>query len=120
MVKKFGYERLAIWQRGMELVEEVYAATKDFPQDERFGLTAQLRRSAVSIPANIAEGYGRGTKPLLAQFVRISIGSTYELRTELEIAVRTRIATREQLNRAIALSVELSRMLDGFMRSIGS
>ncbi len=117
---EFGYEKLGVWQKGMDLVTEIYRVTENFPSDERFGLTTQLRRSATSIPSNIAEGFGRGTKPQLANFARISLGSVYELRTELEIAIRTGIAAREELDTAVDLSVELSRMLDGFIRSIAS
>jgi four helix bundle protein len=118
-VEDFGYEKLGVWQKGMELVSEIYEITRNFPNEERFGLTSQLRRSSVSIPANIAEGFGRRSKAHLANFAKISLGSTYEVRTELEVAIRTGIATREQVEVAIKLSVELSRMLDGFIRSIG-
>jgi len=117
---RFGYEKLGVWQKGMDLVSEIYKVTTNFPPDERFGLTTQLRRSAVSIPSNIAEGFGRGSNPQLANFERISLGSLYELRTELEIASRTGIAKREELVTAVNLSVELSRMLDGFIRSFAA
>jgi len=119
-VGDFGYEKLGVWRKGMDLVSEIYHLTSKFPPDERFGLTAQLRRAAISIPSNIAEGYGRDSKPHLANFARVSLGSVYELRTELEIAIRTGIATREEMVTAVDLSVELSRMLDGFIRSIVS
>jgi len=119
-VGDFGYEKLGVWQKGMDLVSEIYLLTRQFPPDERFGITAQLRRAAVSVPANIAEGFGRGSQPQLANFARISLGSVYELRTELEIAIRTEIATREQVETAVNLSTELSRMLDGFIRTVAS
>ncbi len=119
-MNEFGYEKLGVWQKGMDLVSEIYQVTSRFPPEERFGLTAQLRRAAVSIPANIAEGFGRGSKPHLANFAKMSLGSVYELRTELEIAIRTGIAKREELVTAVNLSVELSRMLDGFIRSLAT
>ncbi|AIE87864.1 hypothetical protein OP10G_4496 [Fimbriimonas ginsengisoli Gsoil 348] len=102
----------------MDLVEAVYRVTRRFPRDEQFGLTSQLRRSAVSIPANIAEGYGRGSKASLANFCRIAQGSLFELRTELEVALRTEVASAEELKPLQGMAVELSRMLDGFIRSL--
>jgi len=115
---EFGYERLTVWQKGMDLVESVYLVTRDFPREEVFGLTSQLRRAAVSIPANIAEGYGRKSKVSFAHFARISQGSLYELRTELQIAKRTGIAPVAQIDPLLTNSVELSRILDGFIRSL--
>jgi four helix bundle protein len=115
---EFGYEKLDVWKYGMDLVTEIYRVTKSFPSDERFGLTSQLRRASISIPANIAEGYGRGTKPAFANFARIAQGSLFELRTELEAAARIEAATREELSHAIGLAGRLSRMLDGFVRSL--
>jgi four helix bundle protein len=117
---EFAYEKLGVWQKGMDLVTEICLLTKQFPSDERYGITAQLRRAAVSIPANLAEGFGRGTQPQLANFARISLESVFELWTELEIAVRTEIATKEQVEKAVGLSSELSRMLDGFIRTVAS
>ncbi|MGV3617149.1 MAG: four helix bundle protein [Fimbriimonas sp.] len=104
----------------MDLVAEVYRVTKCFPAEERFGLTSQLRRASVSIPANIAEGYGRASKPAFANFARIVQGSLYELRTELEVAIRVGVASREALADSITLAGRLSRMLDGFVRSLES
>jgi four helix bundle protein len=117
---EFGYEKLDIWKTGMDLVTEVYRVTKEFPAEERFGLTSQLRRASVSVPANIAEGYGRGSKPAFANFARIAQGSLFELRTELEVAVRIEAASPEALRPLIEQATKLSRMLDGFIRSLGS
>jgi hypothetical protein len=74
-----GYRDLAVWQRGMDLAAETYALTKVFPRDELFGLTSQARRAAASIPANIAEGWGRQTRPAYANHLRIAQGSLKEL-----------------------------------------
>jgi four helix bundle protein len=104
----------------MDLVVEIYRVTRGFPVEERFGLTSQLRRASVSIPANIAEGYGRASRPSFANFARIAQGSLYELRTELEAAVRVGVASREALTDSITLAGRLSRMLDGFIRSLES
>jgi four helix bundle protein len=117
---EFGYEKLEAWKLGMELVTGVYLATGRFPKSEQFGLVGQLRRAAVSIPANIAEGYGRGTKPMLVHHSRIALGSLYELRTELEIAVMTGIAPEEETKILLEQAVRLSRILTGFIRSLDS
>jgi four helix bundle protein len=117
---EFGYEKLDAWKHGMELVASVYLATSTFPKSEQFGLTSQLRRAAVSVPANIAEGYGRGTRPMLAHHSRIALGSLFELRTELEIAVRTGIAAGEEIDVLLSQAVRLSRIFDGFIRSMDS
>jgi len=82
------YTKLRIWNDGLDLVEEVYKATEDFPKDERFGLTSQVRRSAVSMPSNIAEGAGRRTPGEFKQFLGIATGSSCELHTQLIIANR--------------------------------
>ncbi len=80
------YKDLVVWQKGMELVSRIYVITKKFPVGEQFGLTSQMQRAAVSIPANIAEGYGRNTKNEYANFLRIARGSLTELETLLLIA----------------------------------
>ncbi len=82
------HKDLRVWQKGMELVEEIYALTATFPQSEIFGLTSQIRRSAVSIPSNIAEGAARGTKEEFIHFLYIALGSLAELETQLLIAQR--------------------------------
>ena len=83
-----GYRALLVWQQAMDLVEAVYKVTEAFPRSEEFSLKAQLRRTAVSIPSNIAEGSGRGTKRDYQNFLRIARGSIRELDTQLEIAIR--------------------------------
>lgn len=80
------YQKLEIWQLGVELVKHVYVITNSLPDEEKFGLTSQLRRSAVSIPSNIAEGYGRGSDKDFRRFLLIARGSLYELETQLIIA----------------------------------
>ena len=80
------YEKLEIWRDGIELVKDIYAITLKFPKDEVYGLTSQLRRAAVSVPANIAEGHGRGTKKDFRQFLYITKGSLQELNTLLYVA----------------------------------
>ena len=80
------YRDLVVWQKSVELSVEIYKITSKFPKDELYGLVSQMRRSAVSIPSNIAEGKNRGTRKDFAQFLRISYGSGAELETQLEIA----------------------------------
>jgi four helix bundle protein len=80
------YKKLIVWQKAMELVRVVYRLSKSFPPDERYALTDQLRRAAVSIPSNIAEGCGRASKKDYAHFLSIARGSFYETMTQLQIA----------------------------------
>ena len=77
---------LEIWKRSRTLVKQVYLLTKDFPSTEKFGLTNQIRRSAVSVPSNISEGCGRGTNPQLIYFLDIAIGSLCELETQIYLS----------------------------------
>ena len=84
---KLGYKKLKIWQAGKELVKAVYAKIRTFPQEERYALCDQLRRAAVSVPSNIAEGYGRDTHKDFAHFISLATGSLYEVATQLDIAV---------------------------------
>lgn len=79
----YNYKELKVWELGMEVVFDVYTLSKDFSTDEKFGITSQIKRSAVSIPCNIAEGAGRNTKKEFSRFLDISNGSNYELETQL-------------------------------------
>ena len=83
------FKDLFVWQKGIELVNDIYKLTKQFPEDEVYGLTSQIRRAAISIPANIAEGCGRGTTKNYIQFLEISRGSLLELETLIIIAKKT-------------------------------
>jgi four helix bundle protein len=83
MNKVKSYKDLLVWQKGIELVKLVYAVSSLIPDDERFGLISQIRRCSVSVPSNIAEGYGRATTAYFIQFLNISRGSLFELETQL-------------------------------------
>lgn len=83
-----GFKDLIVWQKSMDLVVDLYSATESFPSKEMYGLTNQIRRAAVSIPSNLAEGSKRGSKKDFRQFVLISYGSAAEISTQLEISLR--------------------------------
>jgi four helix bundle protein len=102
----------------MELAKIIYQATKTFPADERFGLTNQLRRAAVSIPSNIAEGKGRLTTGEFMQFLSIARGSTLEIQTQLEIAQMLGFGDREQMTRAEELAWEELKILNASLTSL--
>lgn len=107
-----GYKRLKVWIAAKELVAMVYGKLKGFPVEERFALCDQIRRAAVSVPSNIAEGYGRETHKDFAHFLSLSKGSLYELDTQLDLAVDLGyISKDEQLESKID---EISRMLSAF------
>lgn len=86
------HRRLEVWKLSMELVEQIYSFTQSFPKEERFGLTNQMRRAAVSIPSNIAEGSAKGSKKEFCRFLLIARGSLMELETQIEISDRLSIA----------------------------
>jgi four helix bundle protein len=110
------FRDLIAWQRGMSLALEVYRATASMPSDERFGLTSQLRRSVVSIPSNIAEGYARGTTQDYIRFLRIARGSLAEVQTQIELGCKLgMIRESEQTTELIA---ETDRVLQGLIRSL--
>ena len=97
------YRDLSVWQGAMRLAELVYAAVRDFPRNEQFALSDQLRRAVVSIPSNIAEGFGRDTKSDFAHFLYMARGSVYEVETQLELASRLGyLADPQSLNTAIS------------------
>ena len=108
--------RLEIWRDGLELVAEAYALTASWPSHELYGLTGQVRRAAVSIPTNLAEGVGRGSAPEAARFGQIALGSVYELQTLLEIAVRLRFSDAETLRKFQEALDTLARRVSQFIR----
>ncbi|MGL6074472.1 MAG: four helix bundle protein [Fimbriiglobus sp.] len=105
------YRDLSVWQKAMDLVEMSYNITKRFPKEELFGLTNQLRRAAVSIPANIAEGYGRSHRPDYLRFLAIARGSLFELETHLILCGRLEYASREDLTPIWQTCQEVGKML---------
>jgi four helix bundle protein len=114
------YRDLNVWQRAYRLCLEIYKATKTFPKDEQYNLTSQIRRAAVSIPSNIAEGYGRKTTPDYIRSLYISYGSICELETQIMIA-----GDLEYISREIMVNIqedirEVERMLKALIKSLES
>lgn len=112
-----GHRQLRVWQKGMDLAVEVYNLTSPFPKAELFGLVSQMRRAVVSIPSNLAEGYGRGGKDY-ARFVSIAYGSLLELETQLELALRFGYTTEKDHDSAAAQCAEIGKMLNALRTSL--
>lgn len=113
-----GDRKLEVWQLGMEAVQSIYTVSRRFPREERYGLTAQLRSAAVSIPSNIAEGNERRTEPDHLRFVVHARASLAELETQLEIAFRLAYASESELAPTVALLDLIGRKLNRFEASI--
>jgi len=105
------YRDLLIWQKSMAMVTEIYRLSRSFPKEEIYGLTAQIRRAAVSIPSNIAEGFGRYSKTDYVRFLQIAAGSLFELQTQLEISRNLGFVEERLFNKFLAQTRELERML---------
>lgn len=104
------YKELKLWQKSIDLVTTIYLSTRTFPQDEKFGLVAQINRSAVSIPSNIAEGAGRNSDKEFMQFLSIAHASSYELETQLVISKNLNYLTLEELNHISEQIEEIQKM----------
>jgi len=112
------YRDLVAWKKAMELVTEVYRTTERFPKEEIYGLTSQLRRAAVSVPCNIAEGQGRLTKGEFHQFLGYARGSLLEMETQILIAGNLGYLQQSQVSSLLELSAEVGRILNGLLASI--
>lgn len=112
------FKDLIVWQKGIELVNEIYKVTKHFPKEESYGLTSQARRSAISIPANIAEGWGRGTTKNYIQFLEISRGSLYELNTLIIISVNQEYLSSEKCSEIESNINEIGRILNAIITKL--
>ena len=102
----------------MEIVTLIYRKTQSFPTEEAYGLTSQLRRCAVSLPSNIAEGYGRNSTQDYVRFLRVACGSLYEMQTQLEIALNRAYLEKEAFRELYDASQELERMLSSMIRKV--
>ena len=112
------YQQLIAWQKAIALVTEVYSATKSFPRDEIYGLTSQIRRAAVSVPSNIAEGQGRATRGEFVQFLGYARGSLCEVETQIVIAANLHYIAPDIRERLSDRITELGRILNGLIASL--
>ncbi|QNP41635.1 four helix bundle protein [Lysobacter solisilvae (ex Woo and Kim 2020)] len=114
------YRELEVWREAIDLVGSIYALSSRFPSDERFGLTAQLRRAAVSVPSNIAEGHARSSTRDFLRFLSISLGSLAELETQLVIAHRLGFADDHEFDRILFDANRVGRMMRGLTKSLNT
>lgn len=112
------FRKLDIWKDSMELTTKVYKLTADFPSDERFNLTSQIRRCAISIPSNIAEGAGRNTNGDFNRFLGIATASSYELETQLIIAQKLGIVSEQQIDTLIVELHSIQKRIYNFKQSL--
>ncbi len=117
-MKLKNYQELIAWQKAMDLVEDVYKASKDFPREEVYALTSQIRRAAVSIPSNIAEGQGRRTTSDFLRHLSIAYGSLCEVETQILIAERLKYIAQVRLEDVMKRAGEVGRLLNGLMASL--
>ena len=116
--KPGSYRDLLVWQKSIELAKIIYGLTRSFPPDERYGLVSQMRRAAVSVPSNIAEGQARRTTGEFLQFLSHAEGSLAELDTQLFLAKELAILNSPQTSTAESLITELRKMLNGLRRKL--
>jgi len=115
---KYNFEKLEVWQLGMELVNEIYMLSKNFPASEKFTLTSQIKRAAISIPLNIAEESGKRTKKDFRSYVRNAIGSTLEVVTCYKIAIQQNYFTKSQTEKLNVLLEKIYFKLIGLEKSL--
>ncbi len=118
MPQNFG--DLKVWQKAIDLTVCIYALTRSFPKEELYGLTSQLRRASVSVASNIAEGRGRLNSGEFRQFLGIALGSMFEVQTQLLVSRRLQIANSKNIDEAVLLTDEVSRMLTSFIQKLSS
>ena len=112
------FRDLIVWQKSMNLVTDMYKLSKSFPSDETYGLMLQIRRCVISIPSNIAEGYGRATTSEYIRFFRIATGSLYELQTQVEIALNLGYMDKSEFDTFYELTRELERLLSSLTKKL--
>ena len=110
-----GYQSLIVWQKSMDLTIEIYRLTKKLPKDELYGLTNQLRRAAVSIPSNIAEGNGRASTGDYLRFLSIARGSKSEIETQLLLCVKLNYVQQSEIEESLKLCTEIGKMLNAMI-----
>lgn len=113
------YKDLLIWQKGIDIVVNIYELVEDFPKEELYALTGQLKRASVSIPSNIAEGYGRNSTQSYISFINISRGSLFEIETQLIIAKRLKFVKNESLYEEVMIQIlEETKMINSFINKL--
>ncbi len=112
------YQQLTVWQKGMQLVKLIYLVTKALPHEELYGLSNQMRRAVISIPSNIAEGFGRYNTKEYMHFLRIARGSCYEVETQLQICTQINYLTEEETSAPLQLCNEINRMLNAMLTKL--
>lgn len=115
-----GYRDLKVWQSAMQLAEETYRLSQSFPKHEIYGLTGQIRRSAISVPSNIAEGHGRNSPKEFQHFLGIALGSLAELETQLLLAVRLGYMEKAESQQALQFADETGKMIKGLQKSLNT
>ena len=113
---KHNFKKLEIWKRSRAFVKEIYLVTKKFPKEELFGLTTQIRRAAVSVPSNIAEGCGKSSNAQLVHFLDVSIASNCEVETQLFVSYDLEYINEKEMNRLTQEAVEIRRMTIKFQQ----
>ena len=119
-MKLKSHKELVVWQKSMDLVVLIYELTSKFPKSELFGITSQMRRASVSIPSNIAEGWGRKSSKEYQQFMSIAYGSTLELETQLILSKRLKLAEEQDFEKAEAVLLEVLKMLNSMTNKFKS
>ena len=111
-------EDLKIWKKSIKLAKYTYLLVKELPSDEKYGLTSQIKRSAISIASNIAEGAGRNSKKEFKHFINIANGSAYELQTQLILLIELNLITKEKVESVIELCIEIQKMSYSFQKKL--
>lgn len=114
----FNFEKLEVWQRAIDFADLIYSLTRSFPPEERFGLTSQMCRAAVSISSNLAEGSSRASRTDFARFVEIATGSAFEVVSQATIGLRQGFLTQEQYRQIYSAAEQQGKMLSGLRRSL--
>ncbi len=112
------YRDLLIWQKSMDLVVLIYRTTNCFPDNEKYGLVSQLRRAVVSLPSNIAEGYGRNSSGEFNRYLNIVMGSLFEVQTQIELSYLLKYLTKEEFEKLFEHTREIERMTSSFIRTL--
>lgn len=112
------YRDLIVWQKSMDMVEELYKLVRTLPREETYALSDQMRRAAVSIPSNIAEGYARNSKKEYVQFLSVAKGSCAELETQLELAIRLNYFSKENAKSCASVLLEIEKMLTSMQNKL--